>query len=402
MRIANLPQVANLREVPTRARQRGHELTFSEGKTIMGLVLTILVDAVVKGSLVLLAAAALTLLLRHASAAFRHLVWFLALASLLVLPILSAALPAWRVPILPPVVPAPLSAEDVSRAGSPATVPDEGSGQRDALRTIADFQKSAIPALGVQEDGENARFAPAARLRPLPPCDWAIGVLGLWGIGMVGAVGVLLMGTARVWRLTRQSTAITEPVWSSLLNELASTRRVRLLGSEQALIPMTWGVWRPVILLPSGAGDWPAERRRVVLTHELAHVRRLDYLTQTIAWFACALHWFNPLAWFALRRMRVEREQACDDYVLNAGLKPSDYASHLLDIVRSLRPLRASSIAAVAMARPSRLGRRVEAVLDIRRSRRAATRSLVLLAAAVALCILIPLGTLRPVAKAQE
>ncbi len=79
---------------------------------------------------------------------------------------------------------------------------------------------------------------------------------------------------------------------------------------------MTCGAWHPVLLLPDAAENWPLERRRVVLLHELAHIKRLDWLTQTLAYIAGSLHWFNPLVWLAARRMRVEREQACDDLVL--------------------------------------------------------------------------------------
>ena len=70
---------------------------------------------------------------------------------------------------------------------------------------------------------------------------------------------------------------------------------------------------------------------------------------------ACAAYWFNPLTWIAARRLRAERERACDDLVLEAGLRGADYAQHLLDIARTVTPRRSLSAAALAMARPSEL-----------------------------------------------
>jgi len=106
-----------------------------------------------------------------------------------------------------------------------------------------------------------------------------------------------------------------------------------------------------------------------VLRHELAHVRRYDCLTQLVGQLACALHWFNPLAWLAARELRVERERACDDEVLRAGGKASDYAEYLLRVARSTRIMGAAALGGLAMARPSQMAGRLLAVLDDRRRR---------------------------------
>src|SRR5438874_11684073 len=121
------------------------------------------------------------------------------------------------------------------------------------------------------------------------------------------------------------------------------------------------------MLLPAEAGQWSAERRRIVLLHELAHVKRWDCLTQMITRIVCAFYWFNPLVWVAVRRMCIERERACDDLVLNSGCKASEYASHLVAIAGKFR--RAPQVAAIAVARPSGLERRIRAILDGRRNR---------------------------------
>ena len=153
--------------------------------------------------------------------------------------------------------------------------------------------------------------------------------------------------------------SIDEGEWGELLRDLAArlglSRRVTLLAGPLAPMPMTWGWLRPVILLPDDSDSWAVERRRDVLLHELAHIKRLDCPTQALARLVCALYWFNPLAWLAAHRLRVSAQRACDDMVLLAGSRASEYAMHLLDLARSVRSRHHHAFAALAMARPSHL-----------------------------------------------
>ena len=125
-------------------------------------------------------------------------------------------------------------------------------------------------------------------------------------------------------------------------------------------MPMAWGILRPAVLMPRDADSWPHERLRIVLLHELAHVKRRDCLTHALAQISCALYWFNPLVWMAARHLRTERERACDDLVLAAGTRGPDYAEQLLDIARVTRAGRFPGIlagASLAMAQRSELER---------------------------------------------
>src|SRR5262249_3404414 len=126
--------------------------------------------------------------------------------------------------------------------------------------------------------------------------------------------------------------------------------------------------------------------------------RRLDTLSQSLAQIALALYWFHPLAWFASLDMRAERERACDDQVLAAGTKASDYAHELLDIVSSLR--KPGLAAALAMARRSQLEGRVLAVLNPGLKRGSVSRKTALIAAALVLIVAIPIAALRPAQQA--
>jgi hypothetical protein len=134
--------------------------------------------------------------------------------------------------------------------------------------------------------------------------------------------------------------------------------------------PITWGVLRPVILLPKEAAVWPRDRLSFVLRHELAHVERRDCLSQLLALAVCALYWPNPLVWLGARRLRREAEIAADDAVIESGVRPSAYASELLQIAREVRRL---SPMPVAMAAPSALEARVKAVLASAGSRAGVT-----------------------------
>jgi hypothetical protein len=160
-------------------------------------------------------------------------------------------------------------------------------------------------------------------------------------------------------------------------------------------MPVTWGVFSPTILLPAAADEWTPERRRVVLLHELAHVARRDCLTQLLATLCCAVYWFHPGAWWAARRMRVEREEACDDRVLAAGARASDYAGHLVEVARAFRVPRPLA-PAMAMARGGQLQARVLAVLDAGRDRRAVPHGAGIAVSAAVLAALLPLAVVGP------
>lgn len=124
--------------------------------------------------------------------------------------------------------------------------------------------------------------------------------------------------------------------------------------------PLTWGLFRPVILFPADAAGWSDVERRAALAHERAHVRRADWAVHTAVWGVAALLWFHPLVWLARRELMREAEHAADDRVLAGGVLPSDYASLLVRLARS-RPLRGT-----LGTGGSEVHRRVHAVLSER------------------------------------
>ena len=158
---------------------------------------------------------------------------------------------------------------------------------------------------------------------------------------------------------------------------------------------MTWGLFRPVILVPAGSMSWSDEVKRSVLLHELGHIRRGDCLMLLMGRLACEAYWFHPLVWLAARQLRKTSEQAADNLVLASNIAPPDYAEHLVGIAAQMRGFRLFGHVALPMASPSDLEGRVRAILDPRRNHRSLKRRTCYALMALALLFLIPCAILR-------
>src|SRR5262245_11536159 len=183
----------------------------------------LLIAGSLKASVILIAASVLYIALWRASAALRHLLWAVAFAALLLLPVVSPVAPGWTI------------ARPETRLPAPP--------QANRLRQV-----STQPAAPVRSG-----------------IDWLPLV---WSIGAALVLARFGAGTARIWLRSRRAKPLAIPGGSAAI-----------LDAGSGVMPMTWGALRPVVLLPTEAADWPAERLRAVLLHELAHVARHDYLT---------------------------------------------------------------------------------------------------------------------------
>lgn len=161
-------------------------------------------------------------------------------------------------------------------------------------------------------------------------------VSAIWLAGVAALLLWAAAGTIAVRRRARRTAATAaSPEWRALVDAIAAAagirRRVRLRIGGTA-VPFTYGVLRPVVVLPASAWQWSDTRVRFVLLHELAHVARYDAVARAVERVAAALFWFHPLVWLAIRKSRQERECACDDVVIDASGHPADYARELLDL----------------------------------------------------------------------
>ena len=372
-------------------------------------VLVVLVKATILLLLTLLGAAAL----RRASAGARHIVWTGALAGLVLLPVLSRWMP-WRLAIVPSAVGTMLqTAQPMSNA--------EQSGQRTmtppGVSDVPDIDGCTAPAC-VERLGRplplsaEAQASSEALGQPLPPSSTALGrsltqaqmgaakssrdagaarqfdapvdqprafggrtanaivwpaLFAVWLIGTLVLLARLLAGMRAVRGIVRNARSLDTPDWTAPLWEVADRLNLvhapRLLCADDVSMPFACGFVHPTIVLPRDAEGWSDDRRRAVLFHELAHVRRRDLVGHTLGRVACALYWFHPLVWGAARRLRAESERACDDLVLACGTRASEYADHLLQIVTEVRHPSAPAVA-LAMARRKEFEGRMLAILD--------------------------------------
>jgi len=304
---------------------------------------------------------------RRRSAAFRHLVWAVGILGSLTLPLVTLLLPAWHSAALGTAAGFWSSAHKVAVADSSQT----------------------LTSMIVDASADSLLFSNLPGL-----------VLLVWAAGLIFVAMRLAAGLARLAWISAHSKPLIEDAWMqavlTISKRLMITRRVRILQcGNQVAMPVTWGIFRPRIIFPTVASEWSEKRRRIVLSHELAHIARGDWFLQICAELACGFYWFHPFAWIAAARLRQESECACDDSVLNCGIEPSEYANQLLDLARTFEKSGRTCSAALAVARPSNLERRFAAMLNRSTSRRHLSPRAMLLTTLSALCLLLPLAALR-------
>lgn len=331
-----------------------------------GPLLALLLACAAKITCLLGAAWLLATAARHRSAALRHWIWLLGILGGMTLPLLTWLLPAWHSAMLY------RASLFLHLQNGMATNPGAQTLYSTTINVVA-----SSPLLN----------SPGKLL------------LLFWAAGI--AV-VLLRLTAGIWRLallSARSRPSLEDDWSRTVAEFSDhfkiRRRVRVLQSSRTAMPLTWGIFRPVVLLPEVACEWPEGRRRIVIGHELAHVARNDWMFQIFAELMRAFYWFHPLAWKAARDLREQSECACDDSVLNCGIQPAQYANELLDFARTLQRSRQSWGAALGFSRPSNFERRLTTMLNPLRNRTRLSVRSKLFALFPALCLLLPLAAIH-------
>lgn len=336
---------------------------------------------VLKTTLLLAVVTLFTFLLRRQSAGLRHLLWASAIAAIVLLPAIAALSPV-RLPLLPASAAEP-GATDRPSIGEP------GPDQRAADPTpVSPSREAAAPSA----TGTTTSRSPVSRTTIL---------VVLWLAGVLAVLSRFAMGLRRIRDVVRRAAPVEDLQWIGLADRArVHARPFELRISDEVSMPFATGVLTPAVVLPADSLDWSVERREVVLQHELAHLNHGDLFMNALSHLARALYWFNPLAWYASHRLRIEAERACDDAVLRRGARASDYADHLLSIASGMGASRALPSAALAMARPTAFEGRLLAILEPGLDRAALSRGRALATIAAFVAVILPLAAAAPAARA--
>jgi len=331
--------------------------------------LDFLADLAIKGSLILGMALLAVFLSRRGAAAVRHYILGLAIVGVGLLPLLTGVVPEW----------------EISPLARPALQPE--------ILPVAALQNQASPAPTASLPNFHPNpTAEAADIR-IPWTSW---VVVFWCLGALAMVARIAVGSAGSWWIIFRASPLEKPAVRRLAgqcrHEIRLRRPVRIRISSAIEIPFVHGLLRPRIVLPEAAATWPVERLRLVLLHELAHIKRGDLLLNTLVRAVSILNWFNPLFWITVRRAYLERERAADDRVLAAGAQPHAYARHLLEIGKALGRPRHMATAGIGMAHSSQLGRRIMDIVNVNKKRTALTWGRGTLIAIITGAMIIPLA----------
>jgi len=219
-------------------------------------------------------------------------------------------------------------------------------------------------------------------------------------ITWLAGVAILLVRLATGWWHVRrlQRVALTAPAsrWQAAADRLARRlgirRRVCVTDADTIETPTVIGWWRPVIVLPLSAlsGLTPSQTD-AILVHELAHIRRHDYLVNLLQHVTETVLFYHPAVWWLSRRMRVEREQCCDAIVVQLCADPLDYATALTRLEEARQPDTRLAVAATG----GTLIERVRRLLGARTDRHMPITHAIVTAAITALVVVVVGGGYR-------
>ena len=384
-----------------------------------------LFDALLKGSVFLMATSLLAILLRHASATTLYRVWFLGFCMAVVVAVASTiaplgnlAFPIYQTRVANFTQNGMAQESNTSLGGSLEDKPPQGS-----ILIPPSVEELAGRQTEVEKSRRNLR-PKAAAINQLNHTDlelisqtranevasnalWKKGIEELialivkwWAaIWIAGTASILLRTLLRyrsVYKVLRNCNPLKDPILFQSCRDMSQRLVVptpELLVHGESLTPFVTGLWKPKIVLPAKSSAWSIQKQMFVMLHELAHIKRRDLLTESIARFVVAVYWFNPLGWWGYTQLMRLRELACDDLVLQLEKKPCSYAETLLDIATSYRSQKQALV--IGMSGKLDIARRIQWALDGTRARATFSKRTLRCVTCFALVLCLVLGAIQ-------
>ncbi len=320
--------------------------------------LNLISEFFIKSSVILTFTFVLVFLFRKKSASLRHFLLSVSLISLLLFPFLSTLTKGWETGLLPTWHIGEGRSQISQRwdQDTQTTIP-----LNSISPSLADQQ---LQALKLEKNG---RFNFFLSKYSISKGFFGLVLVAIWSAGLIVLLSRIFIGLYGAHKLTRQGKEISGSPWRQLLSHfleaISIKRKISLFSHKNVNSPLTWGVIKPVVILPTESRNWTQDQRSSALFHELSHIKRCDFLVKILARCSVALYWFNPLSWFAFRMMKKEQEKACDELVLKTGVKPSTYAVNLLSIKKAGQFRWNPPTAALGAVGKSQLNERLVAIL---------------------------------------
>ncbi len=340
----------------------------------------------IKASIILIVPLIINIIRKKSAAEFRHLLIFISISMLSLLPFLPEPVLTFEFPSFQQQ----WDCQNNSLLRTDANIPNSN---------YSNFEPTVA-----SETNSNALILSSEYNNPGIQYYLALLTFIIWFAGSLFLITYLLISIYAVYRMKKKGNSLSDLEWNKTLKNLCAefkiNRPIQLINGANSRTPFTFGLIRPFIYLPYTFKKYTTEERRCILLHELSHIKRNDTLTYFITRFIVALYWFNPLAWLALRILRLEQEKACDDRVLNYGIKPSDYATHLLNFLRESRPNH--PVAALGVSSLKTIKSRIGQILNPIQRRSLINTKMCITAITIVVFLIVTVAIFGPAAIATE
>lgn len=212
------------------------------------------------------------------------------------------------------------------------SVPGNVSGFMADSRLVALLMKSPFERETAHIPMQSEKIIENGYLSTIPP------YILIWTVGFIVLATFFVVTHLRYVREYKTALPVDHPFINKWLSE--QSKQIEIRQSDKILSPLTYGIWKPVILLPNRMDYADEKRLRFVLTHELIHIKRFDTLAKWLLVFTLCIHWFNPFVWFMYILANRDIELSCDEAVLRTfgDKEKSSYAQTLISLAEKRNP----------------------------------------------------------------